>query len=61
LANSLDVLDFATPVKTIDVMPSGNNTRLSIAAIGHYEFLSYQMDELLTVEFNHLQSSSKKS
>ncbi len=54
LANSLDVLDFATPVKTIDVMPSGSNARLSIAAIGHYEFLSYQMDELLTVEFKPL-------
>ena len=54
LANSLDVLDFATPVKTIDVMPSGNNTRLSIAAIGNYEFLSYQMDELLTIEFKPL-------
>lgn len=54
LANRLDVLDFATPVKTIDVMPSGNDTKLSIAAIGHYEFLSYQMDELLTVEFKPL-------
>lgn len=54
LANRLDVLDFATPVKTIDVMPSGGNTRLSIAAIGNYEFLSYQMDELLTVEFKPL-------
>lgn len=54
LANSLDVLDFATPVKTIDVMPSGANTRLSIAAIGNYEFLSYQMDELLTIEFKPL-------
>ena len=54
LANRLDVLDFATPVKTIDVMRSGGNTRLSIAAIGNYEFLSYQMDELLTVEFKPL-------
>jgi len=54
LANSLDVLDFATPVKTIDVMPSGSNTRLSITAIGNYEFLSYQMDELLTIEFKPL-------
>ncbi|MBV1875589.1 MAG: type IV pilus secretin PilQ, partial [Cycloclasticus sp.] len=54
LANRLDVLDFATPVKTIDVMPAGGNTRLSIAAIGNYEFLSYQMDELLTIEFKPL-------
>ncbi|MEH6502755.1 MAG: type IV pilus secretin PilQ [Cycloclasticus sp.] len=54
LANRLDVLDFATPVKTIDVMPSGNNVRLAITSIGAYEFLSYQMDELLTVEFKPL-------
>ena len=54
LANRLDVLDFATPVKTIDVMPSGRDTKLSIAAIGHYEFLSYQMNELLTIEFKPL-------
>ncbi|MDX2426474.1 MAG: type IV pilus secretin PilQ [Cycloclasticus sp.] len=54
LANRLDVLDFATPVKTIDVKPSGKNTRLSITPIGAYEFLSYQMDELLTVEFKPL-------
>ena len=54
LANRLDVLDFATPVKTIDVKPSGKNTRLSITPIGAYEFLSYQMDDLLTVEFKPL-------
>ncbi|PHR50393.1 MAG: pilus assembly protein PilQ [Cycloclasticus sp.] len=54
LANRLDVLDFATPVKTIDVMRSGRDTKLSIAAIGHYEFLSYQMNELLTIEFKPL-------
>lgn len=54
LANRLDVLDFATPVKTIDVMAAGNDTRLSITGLGEYEFLSYQMDELLTVEFKPL-------
>ncbi len=54
LANRLDVLDFATPVKTIDVMAAGNDTRLAITGIGAYEFLSYQMDELLTIEFKPL-------
>lgn len=54
LANRLDVLDFATPVKAIDVMPAGADTRLSISAVGQYEFLSYQMDELLTIEFKPL-------
>jgi type IV pilus assembly protein PilQ len=48
------VLDFATPVKIIDVMSAGDNTRLSIATVGNYEFLSYQMDELLTIEFKPL-------
>ncbi|MBQ0725137.1 MAG: type IV pilus secretin PilQ [Cycloclasticus sp.] len=54
LANRLDVLDFATPVKTIDVMTAGNDARLSITGTGAYEFLSYQMDELLTIEFKPL-------
>jgi len=54
LANRLDVLDFATPVKTIEASSFGKGTRLNIAAIGGYEFLSYQMDELLTIEFKHL-------
>ncbi len=54
LANRLDVLDFATPVKSIEVMPKGGGTRLSIAAIGSYEYSSYQMDDLLTIEFKRL-------
>jgi len=54
LASRLDVMDFATPVKTIDVEAFGEGTRLSISAIGGYEFLSYQMDKLLTIEFKRL-------
>ncbi len=54
LANRLDVIDFATPVKTIDVTSSGSDTRLTITPVGVYEFLSYQVGELLTVEFKPL-------
>jgi len=54
LANRLDVLDFATPVKTIDVTSTGDGVRLSITPMGVYEFLSYQMDKLLIVEFKPL-------
>jgi len=54
LANRLDVLDFATPVKTIDVSPVSDGVRLSITPMGAYEFLSYQMDKLLIVEFKPL-------
>jgi len=60
LANRLDVLDFATPVKTIDVSASGDNTRLAITPIGLYEFLSYQMDELLIVEFKPLTAKQQE-
>lgn len=60
LANRLDVLDFATPVKTIDVTATGDGTRLSIAAIGAYEFLSYQMDQLLTIEFKPLSKKAQE-
>ncbi|PHS72756.1 MAG: pilus assembly protein PilQ [Cycloclasticus sp.] len=54
LANRYDVLDFATPVKTIDATSTANGTRLSITPIGLYEFLSYQMDGLLAIEFRPL-------
>lgn len=54
LANHLDVIDFATPVTAIDIKPAGKNTRLIISAVGAYEFLSYQMGELLTVEFKRI-------
>jgi len=54
LENRLDVLDFATPVKTIDVSSTNNGVRLSIVPTGTYEFLSYQMDKLLIVEFKPL-------
>jgi len=54
LANRLDVLDFATPVKTIDVSSTGDGVRLSITPLGVYEFLSYQMDKLLIIEFKPL-------
>ena len=54
LANRLNVIDFATPVRTIDVTSSGSDTRLAITPVGVYEFLSYQVGELLTVEFKPL-------
>ncbi|PCI23290.1 MAG: pilus assembly protein PilQ [Piscirickettsiaceae bacterium] len=58
-ANKLDVLDFATPVKTIDVKRQGDNTRLTVTPVGLYEFLSYQMDGLLTLEFKPLTRQEK--
>jgi type IV pilus assembly protein PilQ len=50
LARRLDVLDFATPVKTIDTFTRGNNVRMSIEAFGEYDHLAYQSEDEFTVE-----------
>jgi type IV pilus assembly protein PilQ len=55
LARRLDVMDFATPVQTIDAMEDGNGTKLVITpATEEYDFSSYQSDNLLTIEFRPL-------
>jgi len=50
LMKRLDVMDFATPVNTIDVMRIGDDTRIVIAATGLFEELAYQSDRVFTVE-----------
>lgn len=50
LMKRFDVLDFATPVSTIDAVRSGSDTRLVIAARGAYEELAYQSDRTFTIE-----------
>jgi type IV pilus assembly protein PilQ len=46
----LDVVDFATPVSSIDVLRAGDGARLVIAASGDYEQLAYQSDNVYTIE-----------
>ena len=50
LERRLDVLDFATPVKTVDTMARGRNVRMTIDPSGDYEHLAYQTDNQFTVE-----------
>ena len=50
LMKRMDVMDFATPVNTIDVMRVGEDTRIIIAATGPFEELAYQSDSVFTVE-----------
>ena len=51
LTRRLDVLDFATPAKTVDAFQNGNNTRIIITPIDqNYEHLAYQSDDVFTVE-----------
>jgi type IV pilus assembly protein PilQ len=45
-----DVVDFATPVSTVDVVRVGDGTRLVIAATGDWEQIAYQADNIYTIE-----------
>ena len=50
LERRMDVIDFATPVKTIDAFNHGNDVRLVIAAAGQFDHIAYQADEKLTID-----------
>ncbi len=50
LVRRMDVIDFATPVKTIDAFNLGNNVRLVITASGQFDHIAYQADEKLTID-----------
>ena len=50
LLQRLDVVDFATPVSSVDVLRAGDGARLVIAASGDYEQLAYQSDNVYTIE-----------
>jgi type IV pilus assembly protein PilQ len=49
LERRLDVIDFATPVQTIDAFQNADNVRLVISPQGKYQHLSYQAQGLFTL------------
>ena len=61
----LDVVDFATPVKTIDSKQEGTTTTVTIDASGQYDYLAYQADGQYVVNIKpltdaELEEQSKK-
>jgi type IV pilus assembly protein PilQ len=52
LMRRLDVMDFATPVTTVDALRTNLDTRIVISADGKYEQLAYQTDNEFTIEIN---------
>jgi type IV pilus assembly protein PilQ len=46
----LDVVDFATPVQSVDVVRVAEGARLVISANGDWEQIAYQSDNIYTVE-----------
>ena len=49
LQRRLDVVDFATPVQTIDTFAQANATRMVIVPKGKYEHVAYQTGNVFTV------------
>ena len=49
LEKRLDVVDFATPVQTVDAFQVGQNVRLVIKPEGRYQHISYQADKQFTL------------
>ena len=54
LERRLDVLDFATPVKTIDTYSKGDGVHMVITPMGEYEYIAYQADNQFTIEVRAL-------
>jgi len=50
LERRLDVIDFATPVSTIDAFNQGGNVKIIIKAIGDFEQIAYQADNSFTID-----------
>lgn len=61
LHRRLDVVDFATPITTIDSEKTANGTRLTIATKGKFEQLSYQSDNSLVVEVKPVTEEPKQA
>jgi type IV pilus assembly protein PilQ len=51
LARRLDVIDFATPARTVDAFMNGPNVRIIVTPISSdFEHLAYQSDDVFTLE-----------
>ncbi|MCG7907795.1 MAG: type IV pilus secretin PilQ [Candidatus Thiodiazotropha taylori] len=59
LVQSLDVMDFATPVSKIETKPVGENVVIEISPTGEYDYLAYQANEVFAVEVRSLSKQEK--
>ncbi|WP_019626944.1 type IV pilus secretin PilQ [Thioalkalivibrio sp. ALJT] len=61
LERRLDVVDFATPVHTIDTVAERNRVRLEVEARGEYEILSYQSDRQFVLEVAPISEAERRA
>lgn len=60
LVRRMDVLDFATPVRFVDVLDQGANTRMIIEPKGLWEYSAYQTDTQFIVEIKQVKEDPNK-
>lgn len=60
LQRRLDVVDFATPVDTVEATKQGSNSRLVISPRGNWEHSAYQTDNRLVIEVKQVVEDSTK-
>ena len=60
LERRLDVLDFATPVQTVDTFTQGGNSRITIEPKGLWEHSAYQTDNRFIVEIKPIVEDPSK-
>lgn len=56
LDRRLDVMDFATPVKEVDVSSDGSTTVVTVDTVGEYDYMAYQMDNHYVISVKNLTS-----
>lgn len=60
LIRRLDVLDFATPVRTVDTVQQGANARMIIEPKGLWEYSAYQTDLQFIIEIKPIKEDPNK-
>ena len=60
LVRRLDVADFATPVRTVDTLDQGANTRMIVEPRGLWEYSAYQTDTQFILEVKPVKEDPNK-
>jgi len=60
LIRRLDVLDFGTPVRTVDVLEQGANSRIVIEPKGLWEYSAYQTDNKFVIDVKPVKEDPNK-
>lgn len=60
LQRKLNVVDFATPIQTLDTFSQGDNTRMVIEPKGKWEYAAYQTDNKFIIEVKPVIESPDK-